>query len=331
VLLVSGAALYFTLSGTGSTRPTLSLITYTPSGKEKTLAVTTDVKQKTSELSSTVTARPPIKAQTPIMALSPDSTPSPQCELASPLKLLYINTGKDGERFTSQAVRMVYINPSDKSADFVAFPCDLWVSTPSLVKDYTISAIRLCSLIQLVKNAPGNKNIETSIADVINTVINDNFQIKSDGFILTSTDSLMKSVDLVKNIEVISPETVTISAVQLQKGSNQIDSSAIFSLFSMTGGQTDPWQSMDRQDAVLAGLYNASQSTSTGIKNLISNAQTNLQDQELSSLQCTLKDSDPTNFKFTSIFKDNTSTAEDGSITMTDMAKIMGELKNIFK
>ena len=86
------------------------------------------------------------------------------------MNLLYINLGKDGESATSQAVRMDGINPVDKTMDIISYPCDLWVSTPSLVSDYTISAIRLCSLIQLIKNTPGTK-YKTETASASTTLI----------------------------------------------------------------------------------------------------------------------------------------------------------------
>jgi anionic cell wall polymer biosynthesis LytR-Cps2A-Psr (LCP) family protein len=331
VLLVSGAALFFTISGPVTTRPTISVITYTPTEKDKTQEKTAVPTVHSIEPSST--PKPAAIIPTPKIEATNQPTLLPHCGLSSPQKILYINTGKDAERFPSQAVRLIYINPSGNTASVITLPCDLWVTTPSLVNDYTISATRLCSLIQLVKNSPTKTSNEAGVADIISRVINDNFQLKTDRFIITSTDSLIKAVDKVKNIEINAPETMIISGIPLQKGVNKIDSSAIFSLFSFESQNTSPWESLNRQNEILLALYNKYKTAPIDLKEVMgeTSTTTDFKDQELSALQCSINDLNPEKTYFSTIFEDMTTVNEDGTITMTDSGKIAEEIKNIFK
>jgi anionic cell wall polymer biosynthesis LytR-Cps2A-Psr (LCP) family protein len=292
----------------------------------------------------TLPALPALPAITPTIPILLQNTPfptgpnalplsTPACGLTAPMKLLYINLGKDGERSSSQAVRMIGINPSDKSVNVVSFPCDLWITTPSLVNNYTISAIRLCSLIQLVKNSTGKNPGTADIAKAIDTGLSDTFHVKSDHYLITTTDSLMKSVDLLNNIDYISPETTTLSGIKLIKGSNSIDSSAIFSLFSANPQDATSWDTLDRQNNVLTAIdQKFISSSSITLHDLIqgSNSESDLSDQDMASLECTLKNIPSDQIKFSDILKGNTTTATDGSINLANLPKILDEMNKLF-
>jgi anionic cell wall polymer biosynthesis LytR-Cps2A-Psr (LCP) family protein len=329
ILGVSGAALYFTLTGGEANHPALSVVTYTPS--EPKAEVVDEQPTQTVPLSAATKTHP----QATPSRINPTalSSATPSCGLTTPMKLLYINLGKEGENSPSQAVRMVGINPFDKTINIVSYPCDLWISTPSLVKDYTISAIRLCSLIQLVKNTPGKNPSNAEIAQAIQTALEDTFQVKSDQYLITTTDSLVKSVDMLNGIDYISPETNSLSGVNLQKGTNPVNSSAISSLFSASSLDSSPWDMIERQNEVLVGIDQKFISLSTiNLADLIkeSNSESSISDQDMASLTCTLKDIPADQIKFPGILKEDTTTTPDGSITVSDMSKILDEMKEIF-
>jgi len=283
-----------------------------------------------------VVPNPKVQLQTP--PSKPNSpttiTAAPGCGLTAPMNLLYINLGKDGESATSQAVRMVGINPVDKTMDIISYPCDLWVSTPSLVSDYTISAIRLCSLIQLIKNTPGKNAGENDIANAVQTALDDTFQVKSDQYLITTTDSLVKAVDQLNGINYLSAESAMITGINLQKGSNQVGSSVVFPLFSASSMDASPWDLINRQNNVLSGIEQKFVSVSTvTLADLIkqSNAESSISGSNLTSLECTLKNIPADQIKFSDIIKGNTTNAQDGSITITNLANILTEMKRIFK
>ena len=334
ILGVSGAALYFTVVGSGVEHPTLSVVTYTPSGK-----ITKVAAQKTTPSVIPVPNTPTVKIQfkTADSNLNPTLAPSstPSCGLSAPMKLLYINLGKDGESSPSQAVRLIGINPSDKTLNIISYPCDLWVTTPSLVSDYTISAIRLCSLIQLVKDTAGKNANNSDIAKAIQTALNDTFKVKSDQYLITTTDSLVTSVDQLSGIEFTSAKSITISGVNIQKGINQVNSTAISSLFSGSSqDDTSAWDLVDRQNNILSGIENKFITlSSVTLAGLIkkSNSDTSLSAQDINALECTLKVISPGQIQFSEIIKSNTGIADDGSITITNLPDILAEMNKIFK
>jgi anionic cell wall polymer biosynthesis LytR-Cps2A-Psr (LCP) family protein len=328
ILVISGAALYFTLSGTGAPRPTLSVITYTPIEKNTQIGTPAATKLFAPTPTTRIQLNPPTATITPLSL--PSATP--HCGLTAPVKLLYINLGKQGENLSSQAVRMVNINPNANSMDIISYPCDLWITTPSLVNDYTISAIRLCSLIQLIKNSPGKNPGDADIARAIQMGLNDTFQIKSDQYLITTTDSLSKLVDQLKGIDYNSPDAITISGISLQKGINQVDSAAIFPLFSPGTQDATPWDTIDRQNNILAGIQKKFVASSMSLQDLLksSNSETSFSNQDTSSLQCTLKDIPVEKIRFSDVLKGNTTAAQDGTINISNLPNILAEMKNIF-
>jgi len=86
ILLVSGGALYFTLSASGVVRPTISVITITPSGKDKTKSAAVNLPVSTAE-NQKGTLAPQVKITPKIN--QPAETTTDSTKINADLKIIF--------------------------------------------------------------------------------------------------------------------------------------------------------------------------------------------------------------------------------------------------
>jgi hypothetical protein len=262
----------------------------------------------------------------------PAKAASSTCGLKSPTNILYINVGEGSEYNSSSVIRLIHIDPAANTIKVIAPPCNLWLSTPSLVKDYTISAMPLCSILPLINRVSGNQDPSIALATALTNVINDNFGIKADFSFMTKSSTLHTVFESIGEFEYNSPVTQTIENVPLQQGINKIDPVAAVSLFKAGQTEGSTWDVVERQNEIIKGIYAKLLKEPASVEEIIKKADvsTDLNAEQTSSMICTLKNISPEKITFSEFLKEHNITNEDGFISISNKDSLIEEMKAFF-
>ncbi|MCE1253888.1 MAG: LCP family protein [Anaerolineae bacterium] len=390
VLIMVGAGLFFTLTGSGASRSQLSFVTTTPNPNETAALPTAesqhaestpvlessphvvDIPHETSTpevihepqteitheplftiegmptheapLESTPAETTPVETVelngTPVESSDHKSTPAEsssaavaQCGLTKPANLLLINTGSAGESSSSLSIRLMHIDPTKKSITVISPSCNLWVNTPSLVKDYTISAMPLCSVMLVISRSNNVENGPAALATALKSVINDNLGIKVDYTTVSSTASIKTMVAQAGSIEVNAAEPASIAGIDLQSGPNQLDASSAALLYGSSPSDVNSWVTINRQNEIIAGLFALMGSPDINLVDMlqVSDIQTDMSEQTSTGLACTLKQIPADKLVFSDIVEQNTQTNADGLLQIIDKVSLQQAINTLFK
>lgn len=184
-----------------------------PLGPELSLNISTpDTFQLPTEVSTLSTVEPTstsiVTKPMAMETIQVDGTPvttqvADNCGMSGTMNILLI--GRDANEWVppsgAYAIRMVKIDFDQKKAYIFTFPRDLWISTPSLTNDYTISKIRLAPLYTTIRNSEQNNEADFKASNAVAQTIYDNFEIMADYYITLNETVIADIVDTIDGIK----------------------------------------------------------------------------------------------------------------------------------
>ena len=172
----------------------------------------------------------------------------------------------DINQYGADAVRLVVVNFDTPSAAVLAFPIELWVTSPVL-SDQGVEQTQLNLVYQQVwETAHGQPdNVRTQKAtEALAQTIYDNFDFISDHYVTVEDAAYIEFIDEVGGVDVTLPEEVDGTSEGYgvyPPGLNQLDGLRTLNLTRLLhpSGQLEPdwWGSLARQDLVLHGMLAA--------------------------------------------------------------------------
>lgn len=265
--------------------------------------------------------------------LSETPTGTGICGLSQPLDFLFIHYGDKINPLSSAMISLVHISPQEMTISVVSIPCDMWVDSTSLVKDYTISGTKICPLIQLAIKSPKNESLNDSIHQNINLSLNDTFNINTPSYILSDSQSINNIIQLFGKIEYFSPQNQIISGVPLTKGNNSLNTVAILHLMGPDMRDASLWEKIYRQNDILRSFLVSYQSSGISINDLVSVGviNSNLDSDQLGSLDCLLKKISSEQISFSDIIRQYSYPDDFSIIRIRDKTSLIQEIKKILQ
>ncbi len=219
-----------------------------------TLGTPTPIPQPTLPLFATEEPQPlptPTKIITPTASLP---TSISQCGMKGSMTILLL--GRDSNYWElpsgADAIRVVRINFDQQKALIFTFPRDLWVATPSLTENYSISKIRLGPLYTTIKNTEANnKNADFLATNAVAQTLYDNFGINADHYVTLNETVLADVVDSIDGIEVDVPKGFKAYGVTFETGKQTMDGKKTMAYLRYAESQKDEWNRINRQNLVI--------------------------------------------------------------------------------
>ena len=231
----------------------------TPLSQQLNLNLTTPtpILQPTMPLFATEEPQPqptPTRMMTPTVGLPTSIT---QCGMKGSITILLL--GRDNNYWElpsgADAIRVVRINFDQQKALIFTFPRDLWVATPSLTENYSISKIRLGPLYTTIKNTEAqNPNADFLATNAVAQTLYDNFGIVSDHYVTLNETVLADVVDSINGIEVDVPKGFKAYGITFESGKQLMDGKKTMAYLRYAESQKDEWNRINRQNLVIKAL-----------------------------------------------------------------------------
>jgi LCP family protein required for cell wall assembly len=282
-----------------------------------------------------ITTNTPVVNATPTLvtdtstASTVSASPTPQatniCGLTDSQIFMLIGIEKDPSNSVTVA-KVIYLvkivgDTATPGIEYVSIPPDLWLSTPSLISKYSISRIQIGSLFAVVLNSESSSKFAGQLASAaIASVIKDNFNVDVDQYITADTDTITKMIDGLGGVAVNSPTEISGNGVDLPSGDQTINGTNAIALLDYFSNTQDIWGDINYQELILKGIHaklNSPQNpykTSGFLQSFKDSILTNLADDNIAQLDCTLINTPSQSITYNNIWQPLISSSADGLV-----------------